>query len=94
MTPRIYIDTSVVGGCFDEEFQEWSNKLFEEFRLKKKIAVLSDITIDELSFARLEVRNHLETVSDESKEYIFSNEESEELAEKYIAEGADTKKIS
>ena len=28
---RIYIDTSVIGGCFDDEFAEWSNKLFEEF---------------------------------------------------------------
>jgi hypothetical protein len=23
---RIYIDTSVIGGCFDEPFEEWSNK--------------------------------------------------------------------
>ena len=30
---RIYIDTSVIGGCFDEEFQEWSQKLFEEFEI-------------------------------------------------------------
>ena len=21
--PRIYIDTSVIGGCFDDEFAEW-----------------------------------------------------------------------
>lgn len=24
---RIYIDTSVIGGCFDPEFSEWSNSL-------------------------------------------------------------------
>ena len=24
---RIYIDTSVLGGCFDVEFAEWSNGL-------------------------------------------------------------------
>ncbi|MEK6615762.1 MAG: hypothetical protein AABZ32_06590 [Bacteroidota bacterium] len=29
---RIYIDTSVIGGCFDEEFQQWSNELFDEFK--------------------------------------------------------------
>jgi len=27
---RIYIDTSVIGGYFDEEFQEWSMKLIKE----------------------------------------------------------------
>ena len=31
MRSLIYIDTSVIGGCFDEEFAEWSNILFEEF---------------------------------------------------------------
>ena len=29
--PRIYVDTSVIGGCFDNEFEEYSNQLFEEF---------------------------------------------------------------
>jgi hypothetical protein len=48
---RIYIDTSVIGGCFDEEFAEWSNKLFDEFIEGKKIAVISQTTIDELKNA-------------------------------------------
>jgi len=26
---RIYVDTSVVGGCFDPEFAPWSNGLIE-----------------------------------------------------------------
>ncbi len=46
---RIYIDTSVIGGCFDKEFEKWSNLLFEEFISGKKIAVISDLTIDEIS---------------------------------------------
>jgi len=29
--PRIYVDTSVIGGCFDEEFDEYSLLLFDEF---------------------------------------------------------------
>lgn len=45
---RIYIDTSVIGGCFDEEFAEWSNKLFEEFVSGNKVALFSKLTIDEL----------------------------------------------
>ena len=30
MRPRVYIDTSVVGGCFDEQFAVWSLKLSRE----------------------------------------------------------------
>ena len=29
MRPRIYIDTSVVGGYFDEEFSEATQRLFK-----------------------------------------------------------------
>lgn len=29
---RIYIDTSVLGGCFDREFATWSNGLVRDFR--------------------------------------------------------------
>jgi hypothetical protein len=36
MKPKIYIDTSAIGGCFDDEFQEYSNKLFDEFKSGKK----------------------------------------------------------
>jgi hypothetical protein len=28
---RIYVDTSVIGGCFDPEFATWSNGLFKDF---------------------------------------------------------------
>ena len=45
---RIYIDTSVIGGCFDIEFQEWSNILIYEFLNGSKIAVISDVTIREI----------------------------------------------
>jgi len=92
MKQRIYIDTSVVGGCFDKEFKEWSDKLFAEFRDGKKIAVISDITLDELSFSRPEVRNHLDTISNDFIEYILSDEQSEELAELYIKEHVVTRK--
>ena len=48
MIQRIYIDTSVIGGCFDDEFSEGSNLLIEEFKSGVKICVFSDLTLDEL----------------------------------------------
>jgi hypothetical protein len=47
MIERIYIDTSVIGGCIDQEFKVWSIALFNEFKNGNKIAVISDITLDE-----------------------------------------------
>ncbi len=43
--PRIYVDTSVIGGCFDDEFKEYSNRLFEEFISGKKRVVISDLVL-------------------------------------------------
>ena len=39
MKQRIYVDTSVIGGCEDEEFSRWSIQLFEEIRQGLKTAV-------------------------------------------------------
>ena len=48
---RLYIYNSVIGGCFDVEFAEWSNILFDEFIHGFKIAVISEITNAELQKA-------------------------------------------
>jgi hypothetical protein len=45
---RIYIDTSVLGGCFDDEFSVWSNGLIRDFRAGRFIPVLSDVTAAEV----------------------------------------------
>ena len=92
MRQRIYLDTSVIGGCLDKEFQEWSKQLFAEFSAGKKIAVISDITLDEIERARQEIRDLLKVIPEEHKEYIFNDEETEDLADAYLKEGAITKK--
>ncbi len=38
---RIYVDTSVLGGCFDAEFEEWSNALVADFRAGRHEALFS-----------------------------------------------------
>ena len=45
---RIYLDTSVIGGCFDPEFRVWSERLMEDFRQGRYIAVVSDVTAAEV----------------------------------------------
>jgi predicted nucleic acid-binding protein len=48
---RIYVDTSVLGGCFDAEFSAWSNGLVEDFRRGVFRAVLSDVIAEEIGRA-------------------------------------------
>jgi hypothetical protein len=54
---RIYIDTSVLGGCFDQEFATWSNALVRDFRAGRLIPVLSDVTSAEVRDAPESVRD-------------------------------------
>jgi len=55
-TPRIYLDTSVLGGCFEAEFAAWSNGLLDDFRAGRFIPVLSDLLEAELNLAPESVR--------------------------------------
>ena len=93
MKQRIYIDTSVIGGCFDDEFKEWSNRLFDDFKSGLKIAVISDITIDELSDAPMQVQDNFKTIPDDSLEIIIVDDETKKLANLYIAEKAVSTKF-
>jgi hypothetical protein len=92
MKQRVYIDTSVIGGCFDTEFEKWSNDLFDDFKTGKRIAVISDITIDELSDAPQKVQDNFNSIPDRFLEIIISDDESKNLANLYLIEGAVSKK--
>jgi len=90
---RVYIDTSVIGGCLDDEFAEWSRLLFEDFRKGKRIAVVSDITLDELADAPLPVKEILNSLPEKFIEVILADTESRKLADLYILEKAVTYKF-
>jgi hypothetical protein len=87
---KVYVDTSVIGGCFDEEFEEWSNFLFQEFLYGKKVMVLSDLTLQELELAKFKVREKVKEIPQNQISNIFMSYEVINLAEKYIEEGALT----
>ena len=93
MKQRVYIDTSVIGGCFDSEFEEWSNRLFDDFKSGKKIAVVSDITIDELSDAPQQVQENFKTIPDNFLEILIADDEAKKLANLYILEKAVSTKF-
>jgi hypothetical protein len=43
MRLRIYIDTSVIGGCLDKEFQNASRQLIDKFKQGEMIIVISEL---------------------------------------------------
>ncbi len=89
---RVYSDTSTLGGCFDEEFAEWSNALVEEFKVGKKLLILSDLTLQELEPAPQEVKDKLLEIPKKHQIGIGIIDEAVQLAETYINEGALTTK--
>ena len=92
MTPRIYIDTSVIGGCLDIEFSEWSIRLLEEIERGEKIAVISDLMRRELKDAPDAVKSILEELPEEYIENLLVDDEAKSLARKYIIDGGLTEK--
>ncbi len=86
MRQRIYIDTSVFGGLFDEEFAEYTLPLFERLNNDEFIVLFSTVTQDELTNAPEKVREFVRKIKVESTEFIETTEEAIELATEYIAE--------
>ena len=82
---RIYVDTSVIGGCFDPEFKQWSLALVDDFRHGTYIPVISDVTAAEVSPAPSFVRElHAEMLALPA-EVVGVSEEAISLASSYEA---------
>jgi len=90
---RIYADTSVLGGCEDEEFAEHSVRLMENFVRGELILVLSTLTVQELASAPAEVRQRLAAVPEAHIETLQLDAEAKDLAEAYVAAGVLTVKM-
>ncbi|MGQ9723461.1 MAG: PIN domain protein [Candidatus Jordarchaeum sp.] len=86
MKQRVYIDTSVIGGCLDEEFKEASRKLVEKFKRGDMIAVISELTVLELKDAPEEVQKVFSEIPEENTKYVELTEEAVNLAQNYISE--------
>ena len=86
MIPRLYFDTSVFGGVYDEEFEEISNLLFEKVRLGQIVCVYSDLSETELQNAPQRVRQYFADLPKEHLQFVEVTEEAYKLAQKYIEE--------
>lgn len=83
---RIYIDTSIVGGFFDIEFEVETKLLFKKLENKEVIFVISDLLDIELEKAPERVKNLLYQYSDDFFERVSLTLEARQLGEKYVKE--------
>lgn len=90
---RIYADTSVVGGCEDEEFAEHSIRLMESFVRGERVLVLSSLTVQELAMAPADVRRRLASVPEAHIETLQLDAEASDLADAYVSAGVLTAKM-
>lgn len=83
---RIYLDTSVFGGYYDDEFKEFTIQLFEKILKSEFEVVFSNITENELKSAPEQVKDLVKSLPEKSTKYVRSNQETIELANRYIEE--------
>ena len=86
MKQRIYIDTSVYGGYFDDEFSEHTVPLFDRLRNDEFTLLFSTVTQEELEEAPINVKELVRNLRNESTRYIELTDEAVALATAYITE--------
>ena len=83
---RIYIDTSIVGGFFDTEFEKETKMLFQRLQNKEVIFVISQVLTNELENAPERVKTLLDNYNSDFLERVPLTDDARVLADKYIAE--------
>ena len=86
MIKSVYLDTSVFGGYFDEEFSENTIPFFERLLDEKIQIFISELLISELFEAPEFVKKLLNSIPEEQQINVDLTKEAERLAEKYIEE--------
>ena len=90
---RVYIDTSVLGGCFDPEFAQWSNALLADFRASLLKPVISEIVAAEVADAPTAIRDLFRDLMALNPEMIATTPEALALADAYQEHGILTPKF-
>lgn len=82
---RIYVDTSVIGSCFDLEFAPWSNGLVKDFRIGYFLPVVSELVAAEIARAPQRVQEVFDELLDLDAELLQQTSAASELAAEYQA---------
>ena len=88
MKPRIYIDTSVIGGYFDEEFKVATQLFFERIGKEEFDVYFSDGNEAELELAPQHIQDIVLKIPTDCIKHIDIDNNVEELAQTYISDKA------
>lgn len=83
-TQRVYLDTSVIGGCFDPEFSAWSMGLLRDFREGTFVPVVSELVAAEIAPAPEVVQPVYADLLEMGAELLLLSEQAEALATRYL----------
>lgn len=83
---RLYLDSSVFGGYFDEEFKPWSRRLIEKLIDREFQLVFSEVNADELRSAPANVVQLVARVQGVHPKVTLVTPEAVELANRYVKE--------
>lgn len=86
MKQRIYVDTSVFGGYYDEEFAEFTIPLFGRVMKGDFTLLFSAVTERELDEAPTKVKQLVVSIPETHTEFVELSEVAVNLASEYIAE--------
>lgn len=84
---RIYLDTSVIGGCLDQEFADESCALIDLARRGETELIVSDLLAQEIMYAPEAVRAILTSLSDEHMIQVVRTPETVRLRDCYLLAG-------
>lgn len=93
MKPRLYIDTSVFGGYYDIEFEEFTKPLFDRIYNSEFVVLYSSVTQDELENAPERVAEIVKRIKTDQTEFLNESIEVIELASTYIKEKVVEKQV-
>ena len=83
---RIYLDTSVFGGYFDDEFQEFTKPLFERIYNGEFTIIFSTMLETELQYSPDKVHEIVRNIESNNTEFVEETDTAVELAYEYIIE--------
>ena len=86
MKPRLYLDTSVIGGYFDDEWRDATRELWRQMESGRFQFLTSTVTLNEMVGAPEDVRD-LFASTFPPEGILDGGEEAEALATAYIAQG-------
>lgn len=80
------MDTSVYGGFFDDEFQDFTTPLFERINNGEFTIIFSTLLEEELELAPEKVRELVRGIDKDDTEFVIETDSAVQLATEYIFE--------